>query len=114
MHELSIALSIVDMAEEEARRQGATLVKAVHLKVGPLSGVVQEALRFSYGIGCEGTMLEGSALVIEDEPAIIYCDRCEVERALVSIQSFFCPVCSAPASRVVRGNELELIAMEIE
>lgn len=38
MHELSIALSIVELAQAEARRQGATEVKAVHLKLGLLSG----------------------------------------------------------------------------
>ena len=41
MHELSIAMSILDVAEEEAERQGGARVVAVHLKLGPLSGVVQ-------------------------------------------------------------------------
>ena len=114
MHELSIALSIVEMAEEEARRQGATEVKAVHLKLGLLSGVVQEALRFSYGVSCDGTMLEGSRLVIEEEPVVIYCHCCEAERCLDSLQSFVCPDCGTLAPKVVRGNELELVAMEIQ
>ena len=43
MHELSIALSILDLAAEEAGRRGGRVV-AVHLKLGPLSGVVKEAL----------------------------------------------------------------------
>ncbi|MFI5070488.1 MAG: hydrogenase/urease maturation nickel metallochaperone HypA, partial [Terriglobales bacterium] len=46
MHELSIAMSIVELAEEEAQQRNAQ-VTAVHLKLGALSGVVKEALCFS-------------------------------------------------------------------
>lgn len=113
MHELSIAISVVEMAEQEARRRGGVHVSAVHLKLGPLSGVVKEALRFSYAVSCEGTMLEGSELVIEEVPVVVYCESCEAERSLSSIQAFFCPVCSTPAPKVIRGQELELVAMEI-
>ena len=114
MHELSIALNIVEMAEQEARRRGGVHVSAVHLKVGTLAGIVKEALRFSYGVSCEGTMLEGSELVIEETPAVVYCDSCEAERSLSSIQAFFCPVCRTPTPKVIGGRELELVAMEME
>ena len=67
MHELSIAMSIVDMAQEEAERRNVQ-VDAVHLDLGALSGVVKEALLFSYGVACDGTLLEGSRLVVTDIP----------------------------------------------
>ena len=44
MHELSIALSILDIVEEESARRGDAAVAAIHLRLGPLSGVVKEAL----------------------------------------------------------------------
>ena len=66
MHELSIAVSIVEVAEEEAARNNATRVQSVRLRLGTLAGVAKEALRFSYGIACEGTSLEGSQLLIDD------------------------------------------------
>ena len=66
MHELSIALSIVDGVEEEAARHGGGPVRAVHLRLGRLSGVVREALLFAYDRACDGTSLEGSALQIEE------------------------------------------------
>jgi hydrogenase nickel incorporation protein HypA/HybF len=50
MHELSIAMSIVDLAIEEAARRGGVQVNAVHLKLGQLSGVVKDALLFSYDV----------------------------------------------------------------
>lgn len=66
MHELSIALSIIEGAEEEVERQGGGHVYAVHLKLGPLSGVFKDALLFSWDLACEGTTLEGASLIVDD------------------------------------------------
>lgn len=114
MHELSIALSMIELATEEAERRGGVPVVALHLKLGPLSGVVKDALLFSYEVACNGTLLEGSRLVIEDVPVVIYCWQCQREQQLESIQRFCCPVCGTLSSDVVRGRELEFVAMELE
>ena len=84
MHELSIAMSIIEGASQEALRQGGAQVHAVHLKLGPLSGVVKDALLFSYGLACEGTPLEGSQLVIEEVTVVVYCANCKREKTLDS------------------------------
>lgn len=60
MHELSIALSLVDLAQEEAERLGAR-VCALHLRIGALAGVVPEALLASCEMACAATPLEGRA-----------------------------------------------------
>ena len=114
MHELSIALGIVDAASEEAIRQNASRVCAVHLKLGPLSGVVKEALEFAYEASCFGTPLAGSRLIIEDRPLVVYCTACRAERTLASIQRFVCPECGAATPQVIGGRELELAALEVE
>ena len=66
MHELSIAMSIVEIASEEAQRQGSARVEAVHLKLGALSGVVKDALLFSWDLACEDTPIAGARLAIEE------------------------------------------------
>jgi hydrogenase nickel incorporation protein HypA/HybF len=66
MHELSIAVSILDLAEHEMARHGGERVRAVHIQLGPLAGVAKEALLFSFGLASEGTAAEGSTLVIQD------------------------------------------------
>lgn len=113
MHELSIAMSIVEMAQEEsARRQ--VQVRAVHLRLGPLSGVVKEALLSSYEMACFDTPLKDSRLVIEEVPIVVYCPQCQAERTLPSMQWFCCPQCATPTSEVVHGKELEVIALEVD
>lgn len=112
MHELSIALSIIEGAEEEAARHRGKVV-AVHLRLGPLSGVVKDALCFAYEVACRDTTLAGSRLQIEEVPVVVFCSQCQVEHMLESIQSFSCPVCGAPAPKVLQGRELELVALEL-
>lgn len=112
MHELSIAMSIVDMAQEEAERRGVK-VDAVHLELGPLSGVVAEALLFSYEMACGGTRLEGSHLVIKKVPIEVYCPACEAKKNLTSMQWFCCPECGTPTSEVIHGKELAITGLEV-
>jgi len=112
MHELSIAMSIVDMAQEEAERRGV-MIDAVYLELGPLSGVVAEALLFSYEMACNGTRLEGSQLVIKDVPIEVYCPACKAQRVLTSMQWFCCPECGTPTSEVIHGRELAITALEV-
>ncbi|HLX42407.1 MAG TPA: hydrogenase maturation nickel metallochaperone HypA [Bryobacteraceae bacterium] len=113
MHELSIAMSIVEMAEEESERRNAR-VEAVHLKLGALAGVVKNALLSSFEIACEGTTLQGSRLVIEDIPIVGYCPKCLSQRTLDSLQWFVCPECKGPVSELIHGRELQVAALEIQ
>jgi hydrogenase nickel incorporation protein HypA/HybF len=114
MHELSIAISIVELAEEESVRRGGAQVNAVHLKLGNLAGVVKDALLSSYELACEGTALQGSRLVVEEVPIIVNCPECKAHRTLGLAQWFVCPECQSPVSEVIHGRELQVVALEIE
>jgi hydrogenase nickel incorporation protein HypA/HybF len=113
MHELSIAMSIVEMAQEEGERHGGQ-VSVVHVKIGPLSGVVKNALLSSYEMASCDTPLHGSQLVVEEVPVVIYCAHCQAERTLSSMQWFCCSVCGTPSNEVLHGRELEVVSLEIQ
>jgi hydrogenase nickel incorporation protein HypA/HybF len=113
MHELSIAMGIVDAAREEAQQRGVH-VTGVHLRLGALAGVVKDALLFSYQVACQDTPLEGSRLIVDDVPVVVLCPRCQELRTLPSIQQFTCPECGAPTGNIVQGKELEVFALEVE
>ena len=114
MHELSIAMSIVEVAEEEARSRGALRVTAVHVRLGLLAGVVKDALLSSYEMACEDTPLKGSQLVVEEVPGVIYCPVCDARRPVLTSEWFSCSECGTIASDLVQGKELEVIALEVE
>ncbi len=113
MHELSIALSILDLVAEEAPRHEGRII-AIHLKLGPLSGVVREALVSAFQLAREGTPAAEAELVVEETPIVLSCPTCQVEQTLPSVQDLRCPACGDPAARVVGGRELEVVALEID
>lgn len=113
MHELSIALSIIEMANEESEKRGGAKVEAVYLKLGALSGVVKDALEFSWEIACQGTSLENSRLEIEEIPVIVFCENCKSEKTLGAINNVVCPTCETPATEIISGKELQVTALEI-
>ena len=113
MHELSIAISLIDLASEEAERRGGVQIEAIHLRMGALSGVVKEALLSSYDLARENTGLAHCELVIEEVPIAVFCSKCQARRTLSSVQRFSCPQCDTPACEIVGGRELELFALEI-
>jgi len=113
MHELSIAMGIVDAALEEAQQRDVR-VTAVHLRVGALSGVVKDALLFSWDVACQDTKLQGAKLLVEEVPIVVFCRQCKGEKTLPSMQLFTCPECGAPTGDILHGKELEIFALEVE
>jgi hydrogenase nickel incorporation protein HypA/HybF len=114
MHELSIAMSIVEAAQEESDRRDGVQVSAIHLRLGALSGVVKDALEGSFEMACEGTPLQGARLIIAEVPVLIACRACKANRPVSSVQLFCCAECGTPSGEVVQGKEIEIAALEIE
>jgi hydrogenase nickel incorporation protein HypA/HybF len=113
MHELSIAVGIIDGVLEESARRGGLSVETVRVRVGRLSGVDKDALLFAYQVARQDTPLESSRLEIEEVNAVIFCPACAQESDAEPSAGAFCPRCGALASRVVQGDELEITALEI-
>jgi hydrogenase nickel incorporation protein HypA/HybF len=113
VHELSIAICIVEGVLEELQRVGATRASAVHVRVGRLSSVDKDALQFSYDVACHETPLADSRLIIEDVEVAILCPVCHAERETRSFPVLSCVVCGTLAEQVVRGQELEITGMEV-
>ncbi len=120
MHELSIACSIIDLASEESEQRGGVAVRAIHVKLGHLSGVVKSALVSAFELAREQSPLAATRLVVEEMPIVICCPICDIEttldwpKAFESVPSFCCSRCGVPSSDVRGGRELEVTALEIE
>jgi hydrogenase nickel incorporation protein HypA/HybF len=118
MHELSLVTSIVETVTETVAAlpdasRGAR-VKEVRLRVGALASVIPESLEFCWGIVSEGTALEGSRLVVDVLPVVVYCERCAEEATLDGVQSFRCPRCGEQCGKIRQGRELEIDSIEID
>jgi hydrogenase nickel incorporation protein HypA/HybF len=68
VHELSIAMSMIDVAEEQAAGHGGDPPAVIYVRVGALSGVLPGALSAAYELAREHTTLAECQLVIERVP----------------------------------------------
>ena len=114
MHELSVALDLIDAAASQAERLGATRVHALHVGIGVLSGISKDALLFSFELAAAGTVVEGARLEFEDEALVAWCTGCNEARPLASCLDRRCPVCQQPAPELLSGDGLVLKALEVE
>jgi len=112
MHELSIALSMIEQVEQQAAAQSGG-VRSIQVKIGALSGVDVEALRFAWEIARAGTPLAGSELEIEPVPLRVRCGQCGRTRT-PEIQAIACPDCAEAEQEILAGQELELISLEVD
>jgi hydrogenase nickel incorporation protein HypA/HybF len=113
MHELSIMESALNLALEQARKNGAVRVHALRLRIGALSGVVPDALQFAFEALTPGTAAEGAELLIDNVPARFWCQSCSCEFQADDLFAE-CPTCSRPSGEIRAGREMELASMEID
>ena len=112
MHEVSLMEEAVRLAVQTAQAAGGEQILKLRLRIGTLSGVVPEAMRFAFDIVCRETIAQGATLEIDAVPAICWCAVCKREFPQAE---FFneCPTCHNVSGELRRGRELEIAAVEI-
>jgi len=114
MHEASIALSILDIAEAECRKAGLGRVRSVEVRVGSASGVLPSALVLAFDIAKADTLAAGATLVIREIPLGGLCAGCG-ERFSAGEQFILsCPLCGSGDFRLDCGRELDVASIEAE
>jgi len=113
MHEVGIMESAMDLVRRYAGEQGATRVHVIALRIGALSGVEPEALRFAFDVVTRGTLADGATLEIEPVPARVHCRACEEDFEVEEGFVFECPRCGLLSNDIRQGRELELGRLEV-
>lgn len=113
MHELSIALSIVELAEEEARKANAVIITKVEVEIGTMAGVEQEALLFAWDSAIQGTIAQNASLVINSIQAEAHCMECGKD---FPAEHFFveCPHCKSFRYQIIKGKELRVSSLMVD
>ena len=113
MHELSIAQSLVDQIDKNAKEQKAIKVSKIAVCVGRISGVEIEALRFAFPMVVDGTPYSDTILELEEIPFGIKCTACSTASQPVD-PFMICPSCGSDQVDLISGRELHIKYMEIE
>ena len=112
MHELSIALGSVKIAESEKERVGAHKIEGIELQIGTLSGVELDSLEFAWPLAVKDSALEHSEKRIDVVEGEAQCLECEQKYELTHIFDA-CPNCKSYFKDILHGQELRVKALEV-
>jgi hydrogenase nickel incorporation protein HypA/HybF len=114
MHEMSLAMEILKIVQDSIP---ADLVDArvqrVNLRVGRMSAVVPDSLRFCFTVVSDKTNVAGAELAIEEVAVEVRCGACG-HQWLIDAPVFVCPQCSSGQVEMLSGRELDIVSIEIE
>jgi len=113
LHEMSVAMNIVEIADSFAKEKNASKVISITLDIGELSGVQADAILFCYEACAKGRLAQGSRLEINMIKAMALCADCG-EKFSPDNQIFICPKCEGLSVKLIAGDELKVREMEIE
>ena len=113
MHETSIALNIINIAEEELHKSKGEKIVAINISVGKLSGIVIESLRFALQASKGDGPLLNTKIEISEIPAKMRCLKCGSE---FEADEFYmiCPSCDAFQHEIISGKELLINSLTIQ
>ena len=113
MLELSIALSIIELAEAEAGKAGSSEIIELELEVGFLAGIDFEALEFALEMSKHRTILEKAKIRINKIKAMRHCRNCNIDFETEDLVSP-CPECKNYHLELIRGDELRIKSLVVK
>ena len=110
MHEMSLAISILETAQKILAQQGGGNLQSVKVAVGELSAVEPDLLEFAWVSLLKGTETPDARLEIEWRSSRHFCPSCRNE---ASQPKGTFPVCSSCGGSltVTGGKELDILEL---
>ena len=114
MHEMGIAMQVIEIATASIPEHlKNSRVQGVYLKIGKLSSVVPDSLRFCFDIVSKDSAIAGATLYIEEIPVKARCKSCE-NHWTIDGPAFSCPRCGSGKIELISGQELDISSIELE
>ncbi|MGN0660011.1 MAG: hydrogenase maturation nickel metallochaperone HypA [Emergencia sp.] len=108
MHELGIVFHIMDSLEEVGKENRLTEISSVTLEIGQVSTIVDTCLLECWKWACgRSELLRGAELLIEEIPAVTFCENCGKTYDTVA-HGRICPLCGSEKTVLVQGNEVNI------
>jgi len=105
MHEMSIAVDMIQQIERIAAEHGVSRIERIELEVGVLRLIVPEALQDAFAAVAADTVAEGAELNMVETPARARCGACGAEYP-VQVEDYLCPQCGQAAGQILAGNDI--------
>lgn len=110
MHELSLALEVIELSRKEATKHKVQMIRELEIEIGDLSGVDATAFQSALELIVKGTILSEATILIRRIPATAYCSECCMKFP-VSQRLTTCPECGEVPSQVKGGREFRIVSL---
>jgi hydrogenase nickel incorporation protein HypA/HybF len=113
MHEMGIALQIIEIASSSIPEQYDDVqVETVNVRVGKLTAVIPESLRFCFNVASRDTRLAGARLEIAEVPIQAECQDCKNSLTIEGLP-FVCDKCGSGHLEILTGRELVVASIQV-
>lgn len=113
MHELGVVFHIMDSLEKVAQENKAEGISKVVLEIGEVSTVMESYLQNCWKWAVKKRKIfDGAELVVEQLPAVTYCEGCGQTYPTVA-HGKICPYCKSPETWLLQGNECSIKEIEV-
>lgn len=115
MHEAGITRTIIDTSIEAVEAEGGTRINEIHVTVGELTDIVDDALQFAFEAMKADTIAADATLLITRLPARSRCGMpdCATEFGHGRFESE-CPKCGNPFNELIQGRELRIDKIDFD
>jgi hydrogenase nickel incorporation protein HypA/HybF len=113
MHELSLAMEVIKIAERESEKIPEAVIREISIEVGDLSGVEADAFQSALELLSKDSVLDKAALLIKKTAGTGFCNSCGKEFEMHSMIAA-CPQCNSFPSVVNGGREFRVISILVD
>ncbi len=113
MHELSLAMEVVEMSQREADKNGVSIIHEILIEVGDLSGIEADVFQSALEMVVKDTLLENSLVRLTRNPGKGKCSACNLEFEMKN-RLDGCPKCGCLPSEVSGGQEFKVLSILAE
>jgi hydrogenase nickel insertion protein HypA len=116
MHESSLAINMIDFAQEQCHANGGASVESITVRLGAASGIKPESLEQSFNALKSDTIASSAKVVFELIPASGTCAACGKPfefNEIPDLSALACPHCGSQKLIIIRGREMEIVSMEL-
>ena len=112
MHEYSIVQALLNQCEEHAVKNEATKITKVVCKIGVMSGIEIHLLQVAFDTFKEKTICDGAEFIINEQRLKLECRECGYIYEEDEVR-YFCQKCESLKVKVIDGEDMYLMSLEM-
>jgi len=113
MHELSLAMSVREIVEDAAEKNGSKKINEVNIIVGEFSSVSTDALEFALDVVKKGSLFENARININSTKTVLSCSECSGE-TIMEDYVFKCGLCASTSVKIISGDRMYVDSIDID